>query len=1064
MKKPKLNRKNKKRIRLFLFFLVLIGTPLLTLIFVNIPFVWYFNNETAYQIKTAAATFTKTHQNDAGLFVEPSIEINFRAIDSVNFSIMGSDIVDPDIYPNPYLSNFMNNYLIEKQNSDGSYSDIGGIGSLLSTYQVVKTIDKRDAFLFDSPQNTFRVKGIANFISNSINDAGWGFKGNPLLNDSDIITTSNAIYLANRFSKNFLINNTNIGKFINSTFLLTVGGFGYYLTNNSFSITQESNYYGIRAFQDLGMNYSLIEPGLINSTIYFSYNSTDGGYRDPLGLRTNVQSTYFALAALKTLGLPFHNDGNKTLEFLIQSQNVDGGYSSSPNSESDFKSGWAAIKAIDLLKSEMMLSLAQKDSINHTTIDYYNWLHYFQAFNTLFGSITLQSNYDGVLALKSYAPETFINSLFENYQIISILNYVNACFNLFDYGFGPQPHQNSTVFSTYCALNIIEMFLPFNYEVLGEVIRILSSTTSNYLIDLQNNDGGFRAGGDIEYILSLYIPYNEVFLNLIDTNISVVQSTYWALDSLKFLDSLDKIDNLNLTHWIRSCQNADGGFSIYIGFHSDTISTYYGLEIFNELLYQEPMSKISAIEFLKSAQYTDGSFSLLPALGTFLDLPSNFIVTYLASKALYDYNYQPEDIENALIWYAGCISQTTGGVGDSPGFGGDLRNAPYGIIIIDELKIDQSFNSKPWNQMLFYILLTEAGLIILYILLKVYQKLSIPQKIKLRLGIGAKLTPNYLKQFSAIDCENLSVFVGKKLIVDSVSLNLQHGKILGILGESGAGKSTFIKGLLGMRKLTGFCRIYGLDINKRSARRIRPIYGYVPQDLAKLYLDFTVLENIFYFGNQYGLTEKEIYSRAKRILRNLEIEDKTNEYVRNLSGGQKRRVSIAIGLIHNPIFLILDEPTSGLDPIIRESLWLTLTRINEQFGTTLIVITHYPEESRFCNYVAIFGRNRGMIDYGKPKNLLSQLPGKGRSIEIVFKDVIKEAVEKLEAIDGIEKVLENKAGTDFSLFTELNMKKLTEEIEKIFGGLVIQQIKQTDARMEQFFRYKAMEVPTIEEF
>jgi len=1062
MNKPKLSRKHKKRLRGFLIFLVLIGTPFLTLLLVNVPFVWYFNNDTAYQIKKAAATFTKTHQNDAGLFVEPSIEINFRAIDSVNFSTLGSDIVNPDVYSNPYMSNFMNNYLIEKQNSDGSYSDIGGIGSLLSTYQVVKTIDKRDAFLLDSPQNAFRVNGIANFISDSINDAGWGFKGNPLLNDSDIITTYHAIYLANRFSKNYLINDTNIGNFINSTLLPTVGGIGYYLSNNSLSITLESNYYGIRAFQDFGMNYSIFEPFLINSTISFSYNSTNGGYRDPLGLSTNVQSTYFALAALKTLGYSFY-DENKTLDFLIQSQNADGGFSSTPNSESDFKSGWTAIKAIELLKSEMVLSLAQKESINQTTIDYYNWLHYFQAFNTLFGSITLQSNYDGVLALKNYAPKTFINSLFENYQISSILNYVNACFNPHDYGFGPEPNQNSTLFSTYCALNIIEMFLPYNYEDLGEAIRLLSLTTSNYLIKLQNDDGGFRAGGDVEYLLSLYIPYNEVFLNLINTNISVVQSTYWALDSLEFLDSLDKIDNVNLTHWVRSCQNADGGFSIYIGFHSDTISTYYGLEIFNELLYQDPMSRISVIEFLKNAQNTDGSFSLLPALGTYLDLPSNFLVTYLASKALYDYNYQPEDIENALIWYAGCISQTTGGVGDSPGFGGDLRNVPYGIVIIDELKIDQSFNSKPWNQLLVYILLVEAGLLVLYVLLKVYQKLSIPQKIKLRLGIGSKLTPNYLKQYSAIDCENLSVFVGKKLIVDSVSLNLQHGKILGILGESGAGKSTFIKGLLGMRKLTGFCRIYGLDINKRNARRIRPIYGYVPQDLAKLYLDFTVLENIFYFGNQYGLTEKEIYSRAKRILRNLEIDDKTNEYVRNLSGGQKRRVSIAIGLIHNPIFLILDEPTSGLDPIIRESLWLTLTRINEQFGTTLIVITHYPEESRFCNYVAIFGRNRGMIDYGRPKNLLSQLPGKGRSIEIVFKEVIQEAIEKLEAINGIVKVLENKAGTDFSLFTELNMNQLTEEIGKIFGGSVIQQIKQTDARMEQFFRYKAMEVPTIEE-
>ncbi|MHA1671512.1 MAG: prenyltransferase/squalene oxidase repeat-containing protein, partial [Promethearchaeota archaeon] len=1010
-----------------------------------------------------AATFTKTHQNDVGLFVEPNIDNNFRAIDSVNFSIVGSEIIDPDDYPTPYLSNFMVNYLIEKQNTDGSYSDIAGIGSLLSTYQVVKTIDKRDVFFFNSPQNDYRVDGIASFISDSINEAGWGFKGYPLLNDSDIITTYHAIYLANRFSKDFLINNNNIGKFINSTFLFTGLGYGYYLTNYSLFITLESNYYGIKAFQGLGMNYSGLEPGLISTFITSLYNGADGGYRDPFGLNSDVQSTYFALAALETLGYPFI-DGNKTLDFLIQSQNADGGFSSTLNSGSDFKSGWAAMKAINLLKSKMILSNVQKDLINQTIIDYYNWLHYYQGFNTLFGSITLQSNYDGVLALKNYAPETFINSLFENYQINSILSYVNACFNPYDYGFGPEPNHNSTLFSTYCALNIIEMFLPFDYELLEDAIKALSSTTSYYLINLQNADGGFRAGGDVEYVLSLYIPYQEVFLNLINTNISIVQSTYWALDSLKFLDSLDKIDNVNLTHWIRSCQNADGGFSIYIGFHSDTISTYYGLEIFNELLYQEPMSKISVIEFLKSAQNIDGSFSLLPALGTYLDLPSNFLVTYLASKALYDYNYQPEEIDNTLSWYAECISQTTGGAGDSPGFGGDLRNTPYGIVIIDELKIDQSFNSKPWNQMLFYILLVEAGLIILYILLKIYQKLSIPQKIKLRLGIGTRITPNYLKQYSAIDCENLSVFVGKKLIVDSVSLNLQHGNILGILGESGAGKSTFIKGLLGMRKLTGVCRIYGLDINKRNARRIRPIYGYVPQDLAKLYLDFTVLENIFYFGNQYGLTEKEIYSRAKRILRNLEIEDKTNEYVRNLSGGQKRRVSIAIGLIHNPIFLILDEPTSGLDPIIRESLWLTLTRINEQFGTTLIVITHYPEESRFCNYVAIFGRNRGMIDFGKPKNLLTQLPGKGRSIDIVFKEVIQEAIEQLESIDGIDKVLENKAGTDFSLFTELNIKKLTEKIEKIFGGFVIQQVKQTDARMEQFFRYKAMEVPTIEKF
>jgi len=294
-------------------------------------------------------------------------------------------------------------------------------------------------------------------------------------------------------------------------------------------------------------------------------------------------------------------------------------------------------------------------------------------------------------------------------------------------------------------------------------------------------------------------------------------------------------------------------------------------------------------------------------------------------------------------------------------------------------------------------------------------------------------------------------------------MSISHGKILGILGESGAGKSTFIKGLLGMRKTTGFCQIYGMNMSKRTAKRIRPIYGYVPQDLGKLYHNFTTLENLLYFGNQYGLTEKEIISKSKRILRSLDIEDKMHELVKNLSGGEKRRVSIAIGLIHSPIFLILDEPTSGLDPIIRESLWLTLTKINEQFKTTLVVITHYPEESRFCNDVAIFGRKRGMIDFGKPKELLDQLPGKGRSVELQFFKPIENAIESLESIEGVEKVLENKVGTNFSIFTNLNVNELFYKIENVIGSDSVQLLKQIDSKMEQFFRYKAMEVPKIEE-
>ena len=211
-----------------------------------------------------------------------------------------------------------------------------------------------------------------------------------------------------------------------------------------------------------------------------------------------------------------------------------------------------------------------------------------------------------------------------------------------------------------------------------------------------------------------------------------------------------------------------------------------------------------------------------------------------------------------------------------------------------------------------------------------------------------------------------------------------------------------------------------------------------------------------------GLTEREILRKGRRLLRSLEIEDKEKEYIRNLSGGQKRRASIAIALIHSPIFCVLDEPTSGLDPVIRENLWLALTDLNEQFNTTLIVISHYPEESRFCHAVAIFGRNRGLIDYGHPKALLDQMPGKGRAIHLNFHEIQQEGVEKLEQIEGVEKALEIEVGQHFALYSNDNLLFLEAKISNVFGGGSIESLVQTDAKMEEYFRYRAMEVPDID--
>ncbi len=1039
------------------------------MVLINIRWTYFISETDVSKAKNLATLFATTHHNQIGLFVEPEIDSNYRAIDSTNFTftnIYAPDLIDPNNNTNVqfFLKDIFFNYIFEKQNYDGSYSDIAGLGNLFSTYMAIETLKIANISYLERKVQLGETDNIAKYLLSSLNGGGWGFKFNQFLNDSDIISTFSAIKLSYSISEMSSITNKKVGEFINSTWL----GGSYRLTNNSLISTPEATFYGVRAYLRMNMTYSIFD--LTSIWAYFGslYNSFDGGYTNPETGMSDVQTTYYSISTLEIvenlLGFNILNNEDETLNFVLNSSNNNGGFGVRPNTTiSDFNSGWAAMKSIGILTPRLNLTIELSNVIHQVSVKYYNWLHFFQAKNALFGQITIESNYFGVL---TYYEMGYLDTIqTSQFQAIKnyILNFVGACYNSYDGGFGSQPGQNATLFSTYCGIKLLEMIIPRNRPWFQTTPINVLNATKNYLSSLQNPDGGFRVGDDIDYLFSLFGAYSVLFTDLIDVNASTVESTYWALVSLELINGLHTIQYNNFSHWVRSCQNADGGFSIVMGFHSDIISTYYGLQIFKEGFVQGPISKMSAINFLITSQSSDGSFSLLPMMGDLLDLPSSFLTTYMASKSLYDYDFQPENIKDALFWFSDCISVRTGGVGDNPNFGADLRNTPYGIIIIDELKYDQSFDSKPWNVLLIYILLTEAGILSAYVFLIIRKKISLIKRIKEKVGLGGKITPSYLQRFPAIHCENFSVYAGGKLIVDSVTMKVEHGQILGILGESGAGKSTYIKGLLGMRKITGFCQIFGLNINKRTSKKIRPMYGYVPQDLSKIYHDFTVIDNLLSFGSQYGLTEQEIISRSKRLLRSLEIEDKMNELVKNLSGGQKRRVSIAIGLIHSPIFLILDEPTSGLDPIIRENLWLALTKINEQFGTTLIVITHYPEESRFCNRVAIFGRNRGIIDFGKPKELLAQLPGKGRSIELSFNTIQKNMVQRLESIDGIENVLENKAGTDYSIFTNLDVESLVIKIENEVGKDTIQDLKQIDSKMEQFFRYKLIEVPEIEE-
>ncbi len=276
---------------------------------------------------------------------------------------------------------------------------------------------------------------------------------------------------------------------------------------------------------------------------------------------------------------------------------------------------------------------------------------------------------------------------------------------------------------------------------------------------------------------------------------------------------------------------------------------------------------------------------------------------------------------------------------------------------------------------------------------------------------------------NVLEARNLTVKIksGKKLI-ENVSFSLKEGEMLAIIGESGAGKSTTVKALIGDIPSTGVARIAGID--SRNAQKVRYFFGYCPQDLSYMYETFTPLENIIAFGKQYDIPEYQLIRDGKTLLRDFGILEKANSTTRELSGGQQRRVSIAIALVHRPKVLLMDEPTSGLDPDNRNELWQFLDYINKEYGTSMVVITHYPVEAEFCDKVAVFLRGKSLVAFGKPSKLKASMPNRGFAVGIVLEEVDPRARKILERVEGVQFVLQR--GELLKVFTEEPLETMAE--------------------------------------
>ena len=218
-----------------------------------------------------------------------------------------------------------------------------------------------------------------------------------------------------------------------------------------------------------------------------------------------------------------------------------------------------------------------------------------------------------------------------------------------------------------------------------------------------------------------------------------------------------------------------------------------------------------------------------------------------------------------------------------------------------------------------------------------------------------------------------------KEALKGVDLQIPRGSIFGLLGPNGAGKSTFINIFAGLvTKSAGTAKIWGVDIDK-DPRRARAAIGVVPQEL-NMDVFFTPFETLELMAGFYGVPKAE--RRTEEILSALGLEDKRNAYVRQLSGGMKRRLLVGKALVHNPPVLVLDEPTAGVDIELRRQLWDYVVELNK-LGVTIVLTTHYLEEAQeLCDQIAIV--NHGEVVACEPKaDLLKRMDKKTLVIEPV---------------------------------------------------------------------------------
>jgi ABC-2 type transport system ATP-binding protein len=254
----------------------------------------------------------------------------------------------------------------------------------------------------------------------------------------------------------------------------------------------------------------------------------------------------------------------------------------------------------------------------------------------------------------------------------------------------------------------------------------------------------------------------------------------------------------------------------------------------------------------------------------------------------------------------------------------------------------------------------------------------------------------------AIEVRDIVKKFGDFTAVNGVSFTVEEGEIFGLLGPNGAGKSTLIRMLTTLLPPTaGTALVSGFDV-KDQADGVRRSIGVIPQALTSD-LELSVEENLIIFAKLYGVPRAKRVKLIDELLAAVELTQWRSAPVKNLSGGMRRRVEIARGLVHEPRIFFLDEPTTGLDPVSRVAVWEMLRKIKSERDLTVLLTTHYMDEAdKLCDRIAI-------VDHGElkaldsPLKLKTSIPGQN-SLEVSFSTVPAGWIDRLQKLPEVQAV------------------------------------------------------------